>query len=287
MSRRTHRPPSAAGARYPSRAPAAGIFFRRYVAWLDRRWLAVVATTALVFAASIYLTAFHLPLKADLAYLLPQDAGAVRDLRRLEARLAAKDTMLAVIVAPDARTRDATAADAIARIHAISPDLIERLETDDADTRAFLRAHRQLYVPLEDLEHARDALARQVALHANPLYLDLDDDAPDPELEKLRAKRREAESRLDQPALVRGNMALGLTHGQLFDKRRGGEGAVARAVAIQVGMRFGVPMSATGDALGIRSSAASRLGASALDEAGMQAVDFVQRRLWEELPRRE
>jgi hypothetical protein len=81
--------------------------------------------------------------------------------------------------------------------------------------------------------------------------------------------------------------ALGLSRGQLFDKRRGGEGAIARAVAIQVGMRFGVPMSATGDAVGIRASAASRLGASRLDEAAMNAVDFVQRRLLEELPRRE
>jgi len=202
-------PPPAAGARTPSRAPAAGTFLLgRYTSWLDRRWLAVIVTSTLLLAAAIYLTAFHLPLRADLAYLLPQETGAVRDLRRLEARLAAKDTMLAVIVAPDAATRDATAADAIARIGRVSPDLIERLETDDADTRAFLRAHRQLYVPLEDLEKAREALKRQIALHANPLYMNLDDDEPDPELEKLRARRRDAESKLDQPALVRGNMQV-------------------------------------------------------------------------------
>jgi predicted RND superfamily exporter protein len=194
--------------RTPSRALAAGTFLDRYVAWLDRRWLAVVATTAVVLAASVYLVTFHLPLRADLANLLPQDVGAVRDLRRLEARLPAKDTMLAVIVAPDPATREATAADAIARMRAVSPDLIERLDTDDADTRAFLRAHRGIYVPLEDLEKAQRALAKQIALHANPLYLQLDDDAPDPELEQLRAKRREAEARLDQPALVRGNMQV-------------------------------------------------------------------------------
>ena len=81
--------------------------------------------------------------------------------------------------------------------------------------------------------------------------------------------------------------ALGLSRGQMFDKRRGGEGPMARAVAIQVGLRFGVPMSATGDALGIRTSAAARLGARMLDETGRQVLELVQRRLHAELWRGE
>jgi hypothetical protein len=80
---------------------------------------------------------------------------------------------------------------------------------------------------------------------------------------------------------------LGLSRGQMFDKRRGGDGPMARALAIQVGLRFGVPMSATGDALGIRTSAAARLGARALDESYVQALELVQRRLLAELPRGE
>jgi hypothetical protein len=62
---------------------------------------------------------------------------------------------------------------------------------------------------------------------------------------------------------------------------------MARAVAIQVGLRFGVPMSATGDALGIRTSAAARLGARMLDETARQVLELVQRRLHAELWRGE
>ena len=73
-----------------------------------------------------------------------------------------------------------------------------------------MRAHRHLFVPLADLEAARDALARRIKaakLAANPLYVDLDDDAPDADrdkqqLDELRAKRRDAEARLDRSSNV-------------------------------------------------------------------------------------
>jgi REP element-mobilizing transposase RayT len=76
---------------------------------------------------------------------------------------------------------------------------------------------------------------------------------------------------------------LGLERGEIFDLRRGSPGPSARAVAIQIGMRFGVPMSATGDALGIRKSAAARLGAVALDEANAQLVELIYVRLVREV----
>ena len=62
-----------------------------YVRWLRRRALAVLAGTALVSLACGYLAIFKLPLKADFATLLPEDAQSVRDLRRLEKRLAADE----------------------------------------------------------------------------------------------------------------------------------------------------------------------------------------------------
>ena len=42
----------------------------RYVGWLERHARAILAATAAVVAASIYLAAFHLPLHADLSDLL-------------------------------------------------------------------------------------------------------------------------------------------------------------------------------------------------------------------------
>ena len=61
---------------------------RGYVAWLTRHARAIWTASAALVAISIYLAAFHLPVYADLSDLLPSDVPAIRDLRRLEARLA-------------------------------------------------------------------------------------------------------------------------------------------------------------------------------------------------------
>jgi len=76
---------------------------------------------------------------------------------------------------------------------------------------------------------------------------------------------------------------LGLDRGEMFDASRGGRAVNARAIAIQAGMRFGVSRSATGDALGIRKSAASRLAARPLDQAHAQVLDLVHMRLVREM----
>ncbi|HEU4734528.1 MAG TPA: hypothetical protein VFT22_41845, partial [Kofleriaceae bacterium] len=80
---------------------------RRYVAWVQRHTIAIVVAHLVVLAGAVDLIAFHLPLFADFSYLLPQDAPAVRDLRRLEQRVKATDTALAVVVAPTAGERAA------------------------------------------------------------------------------------------------------------------------------------------------------------------------------------
>jgi hypothetical protein len=80
---------------------------------------------------------------------------------------------------------------------------------------------------------------------------------------------------------------LGLERGEIFDKRRGGRGAVARTVAIQVGARFGIPMSAIGDAVGIRKSAASRHGERTLEAGAARALEVIHERLRRETRLRE
>ena len=185
---------------------------RRYVAWLERRPWSILATSLAVLAGAIYLIAFHLPLRADFSYLLPQDAPSVRDLRKLEERLDAKDTALVLVVAPDPATRAAAAADVAAGLRAIGPELVDRVDTDDLATREFFRARRHLFVPLPDLERARDALAsriEQAKLAANPLYVPLDAEedaaaaaADKQQLEELRARRKAAEAQLDRSGYV-------------------------------------------------------------------------------------
>ena len=181
---------------------------RRYVAWLKRRTFSIVFVHLLLFVGGIYLVLFHLPLRADFSYLLPQDAPAVRDLRKLEARVKASDTALVIVEATTPEDRAAAVAALADGIRALPPTLAEQVTTDQVEIRTFLEAHRHLLVPLPDLVRARDALERRIAqakLEANPLFIDLDDEK-DPaaaakdkrELDDLQAKRREAQVSLDR-----------------------------------------------------------------------------------------
>jgi hypothetical protein len=184
---------------------------RRYVAWVQRRTLAIIIVHLALLVGALDLIAFHLPLFADFSYLLPQDAPAVRDLRRLEARVKANDTALAVVTAPSPEVRAAAVRELAAGIRVLPPELVERVIDDDSDTRAFFKQRRHLFVPLADLEAASGALERRITaakLAANPLFVQFDDDdAPDAardkrKLEELRQKRRDAEARLDKSTSV-------------------------------------------------------------------------------------
>jgi predicted RND superfamily exporter protein len=166
-----------------------------------------------VLAGAVYLTVFHLPLRADLSNLLPQDAPAVAGLRELETRVVSKDTTIVLVAAPDPARRAAATIQMIEGLRRLDRDLVERIDTDDRETREYIRAHRHLFVPLADLISARDTLAERIAgakVRANPLFIDLDDDTQRADqaaedkrrLDELRTKRREAEARLDRSSHV-------------------------------------------------------------------------------------
>ncbi|HTR54677.1 MAG TPA: MMPL family transporter [Kofleriaceae bacterium] len=124
----------------------------RYVAWVERRGRAIVAVSAVLVAVSAYLAVFHLPVRADLSDLLPSDVPAIRDLRRLEARLATEDTDAAIVIACDPAERAAAADELAAEIARIEPRLVARVDHDDRATREFIRAHELLYVPVAELQ---------------------------------------------------------------------------------------------------------------------------------------
>ncbi|MCE9580823.1 MAG: MMPL family transporter [Deltaproteobacteria bacterium] len=198
----------------------ARVLAQRYVDWVVRRRLLIFAATTAIFATAVYLIAFHLPLKADLANLLPPDAPSVRDLKRLEERVSAQDTALMLVKAPDAATRAAATADLAARLRALPPTLVNRVETDDAVSRAYLRAHRHLFVPLADLERARTALTERIKaakLEANPLYIDVDEDDSKAAADKAKAdlddldkRRKDALAALDKSSFVSADGTISL-----------------------------------------------------------------------------
>jgi predicted RND superfamily exporter protein len=245
----------------PSRTRALA---QRYVAWLERWRLAIISGSAVLFGIAVWLVAFHLPVKADLAELLPPDAPAVRDLHRLEARVSAQDTALILVVSSNLAERTAAQHDMATRLRALPAKLVDHVESDDAETRAFLRAHRHLFVPLDDLRAARDALDERVKaakLAANPLYVDLDDDdsaaraaAAKQKLDDLDRKRKDAEARLDRSSNVNADGTIGLivlktafaktdvAHGrELVEMMRGVQAEVMRAhPGVDVGLCGGV-----------------------------------------------
>ncbi|HEY4057061.1 MAG TPA: MMPL family transporter [Kofleriaceae bacterium] len=142
-------------------------------------------TALALVVASIALIKFHLPLQADLSHLLPSDAPSVVDAQALASRMPAKDTMIAIVEAPDAATREEVVASLVGAITSLPPDLVDRVETDDDELRSYVGKNRLLFAPIEDLEMARDALNGD----AN-------------KLEALRAKQKTAEARLAKSAQI-------------------------------------------------------------------------------------
>ncbi|HTR49635.1 MAG TPA: MMPL family transporter [Kofleriaceae bacterium] len=228
---------------------------------MRRHALAIVAIHAVVLAFAIYLVAYRLPLYADFSYLLPQDAPAVKDLRALEARVKTTDTVLVVLTAPDPTTRAEAARETATGLRALPPQLVEQVDENDADLRRFLSDHRWLFVPPDDLVRARDALAERIKsakLAANPLYVDLDDDtAADiakqrKQLDDLRAKRKDAEAKLDHPFNVSKDGLIEMlqvrTGFRPTDAARGEEllAAMARVRAAVISAHPGVDIGFTG-----------------------------------------
>jgi predicted RND superfamily exporter protein len=186
---------------------------RRYVVWLRKHAIAMIAGYALLFAGALYLIAFRLPLFADFSYLLPQDAPAVKDLRKLESRVRASDTMLVIVQGMTPQLREQAVAEMIDGINAAKSPLVERVTGDEKEIREFYQARRHLMVELPDLIKARDALKKQIddaKLKANPLFIDLGDEgdaeknaeADKKQLDELREKKRNAEERLYHPTNV-------------------------------------------------------------------------------------
>ena len=230
---------------------------RSYVAWLRRHARGVIAAHVAVLAIAGYLIAFHLPLFADFSYLLPKQAPAVKDLRRLESRVKATDTVLVVIQAPTPEVRAEVVRDMAAAIRTFPHELVDAVEEDDVEIRDYLRAHKFLFVPLRDLEKARDALAHRIErakLEANPLYVDIDDHAADDaaakrDLDALRKQRRDAEARLDHSNHVSGDGKIAMIEVRIAfpttDAHRGGAliarlgEASTRLVAAHPGLTMG------------------------------------------------
>ncbi|MBL0220807.1 MAG: MMPL family transporter [Myxococcales bacterium] len=172
-----------------------------YARWIDRHRHRIVAASIVVVVLAGWL-ASRLSVEADLSYLLPPSAPSVQDLRAIERRAQVLGTVMVAVESGDPVQRARAARLLRERFLALPPGLISSVTFDDGVARRFAWEHRWLAASVADLTAARDALRaelRDARLRTNPLYVDLEDEAPPrrTDTDRLRARLREAERAKD------------------------------------------------------------------------------------------
>lgn len=156
---------------------------------LRHPWLYLAV--ALALAVSSGLLASRLEVRSSFAELLPSDVPSVRLLHDLVRRVGGDGTVL-VMVEAVAGPQDLGRAEAMAKALAddylaYGPGVIRSVEWSMKPVESWFGDHWPMFVPLQDLQKARDALREEKA-RAKARLLDLGlEDAPPPET--LRALR--------------------------------------------------------------------------------------------------
>ncbi len=187
----------------------------RIIDWiLGRRRLVLVLSAVVLVAGGV--AALGLPLKADFSALLPPSTESVRHLEEIQQRVRAFGTAFVLVDADSPAVRQRAADELRKGFEGLDRQLVTRVTGDDGPLRRFVWAHRYLFVDLEDLQEARDALDDRIKrgkLDANPLYIDLDEeddesagagkgkeaDPAEQRLDELRERLDEAEQKAKSP----------------------------------------------------------------------------------------
>jgi predicted RND superfamily exporter protein len=173
---------------------------RGLIEWILARRRLVLALSLVAVTAGA-LAAARLPIRADFSALLPPSTESVRHLEAIQKRVRAFGTAFILVEADDPVLRAQATGEIRTEVERLDGSLVARVTGDDGPLRRFVWAHRHLFAGIDDLSRAKDALAGRIErekLHANPLYIDLDDPAPeekDPGLDDLRARLDEAEAK--------------------------------------------------------------------------------------------
>lgn len=141
--------------------------------WTTRRRRPILLG-ALAASVVAGLLAARLPLRGELAALLPPEARSVRDLHAVEARAQVFGTVIVAVEADDPARRAAGARLVRDRLQALPRDLVLEVDADSVVRDRYAWTHRYLLAPVADLESLRDELRDRKA-RANPLYVALDD----------------------------------------------------------------------------------------------------------------
>jgi predicted RND superfamily exporter protein len=144
---------------------------------------------ALLLALAGGLLASHLEIRSSFAELLPSDVPSVRLLNELVRRVGGDGTVLVMVEAVDG-PQGLPRAEAMAEILAfdylkLGGDVIRSVEWNEKPIESWFADHWPMFVPLDDLVKARDAI-REAKARAKQRMLDLglDDEEPAPALPK-------------------------------------------------------------------------------------------------------
>ena len=150
-------------------------------AGLDRP-IPVLLVSALVVAVCVKL-ASGLEIRSSFQELLPEDVPSVQEIKQLIQRVGGDGTVLVVVESldgPSGLPRAEALAPALAReFNGMGPDQIRSVQWNMAPIRAWYETHWPLFVPLDDLRQARDAVRDEIrrrTLASNPLAVSLDDE---------------------------------------------------------------------------------------------------------------
>src|SRR4051812_20903217 len=133
-------------------------------AGLDRP-VPVLLLAAVVVAVCVKL-ASGLEIRSSFQELLPEDVPSVREIKQLIQRVGGDGTVLVVVESldgPSGLPRAEALAPALAReFLGMGPDQIRSVQWNMAPIRDWYKKHWPLFVPLEDLRQARDAVRDEI-----------------------------------------------------------------------------------------------------------------------------
>jgi predicted RND superfamily exporter protein len=179
-----------------------GAFVERLVSWQVRRPhapLALVAAVTAIFAWQ----ASKLTLRTRYDALLPDDAPSVQELRRVEQRAAASQTVLIVLEGGDRRALRRLGDAIVPALLALGPGVVSSAEDGPHDARAFLAPRAGLFLERAELEKLeRDIEARWDYEVSHASGFALDDEEPPPAL-----AWSELEKRLRDPRSLSGPLS--------------------------------------------------------------------------------
>jgi uncharacterized protein len=142
----------------------------------------VLLLSALAVAVSVKL-ASGLEIRSSFQELLPEDVPSVREIKQLIQRVGGDGTVLVVVESMDGPAglpKAEALAPALARdFIALGPTQIRSVQSSMAPIRDWYEGHWPLFVPIEELRKARDAVRDEIrrrTVAANPLAVTLDDE---------------------------------------------------------------------------------------------------------------